>query len=330
MLLQNLPFRPEILDKLSTPITWGLVEVLSIILFLICMVDAFRNNEEQVRLYRVLELFGYVIYAGIFENIGVLTGLYNYSLDRLLLFGVVPLEILLIEGVIFYAAMRFAEKRHLPNWATPFVVGLLCVLQDLTIDPAAVFDLHLVDGIPEGQWNWTPHYSDNLFGIPFYNFTGWFMMMFFYASMLVIGRKLFERSGYKPRNGMLYVILAPLLSLGLIVCPLNPFIIFGVPFVSYFDRTAEIIGLLVVMTLSIIVVVKMWKSKTRLNWKEEKVVWGIPLVLHLWDIIIVFALQIEIAYIPVLLFGAIHMFYLGYYYLRPRSQNLADEGTTKK
>jgi len=320
MLLQNLPFRPEILEMLNTPITWAIVEILSIILFSICVRDAFRNNEERIRLYRVLELFGYVIYAGIFENIGVLTGLYNYSLDRILMVGVVPLEILLIEGAIFYAAMRFAEKRHLPNWATPFVVGLLCVLQDLTIDPAAVFDTYLVAGIPEGQWNWDPHYAETLFGIPFYNFTGWFMMMFFYASMLVIGRKLFERSGYKPRNGMLYVILAPLLSLGLLVCPLNPLILFGVPFVPFFDRTAEIIGFSIVMTLSVIVVIKTWKSNALRNWKEEKVVWGIPLVLHLWDIIIVFALQIEIAYLPVLLFGAIHIIYLGYY-LRSRSQN---------
>src|SRR4030042_1751070 len=302
MLLQNyLPIDPDILEELITPITWGLVEVLGIIVFFICMVDAYRKNEEQVRLYRMLELFGYVIYAGIFENIGVLTSLYNYSTDRIMMVGRVPLEILLIEGVIFYAAMRFAEKRHLPKWAIPFVVGLLCVLQDLTIDPAAVFDKYLVAGNLEGQWNWTwtpPHYqeSQSLFGIPFYNFTGWFMMMFFYAGMLVIGRTLFERSGYKPRNGMLYVILAPLASLGLIASPLNPFIIFGVPIVPFFDRTAEIIGLSVVMALSIIIATLLWRSKTRLNWKEDKVVWGIPLVLHIWDIVIAFALQIEIAY----------------------------------
>ncbi len=315
-----LPIRPEILDMLNTPTTWLLVEILSLFLFVICVVDAFRNNEETVRLYRVLELFGWVIYAGIFENIGVLMGLYDYSLDRLLMFGVVPLAILLLEGCIFYAAMRFAEKRHLPKWATPFVVGLLCVLQDLTMDPVAVYDLQWVGGVLEGQWNWAIHYSDTLFGIPFYNFTSWFTMMFYYSSTLIIGRKFFEKSGYKPRNGMLYVILAPLLSLGLLVFPLNSFIIFGVPLVPYFDRTAEIIGLLSVMIASVVVVIKIRKTDANPNWKEERAIWGVPLLLHLLDIIYAFALQIEVAYIPVLLFGAIHMAYLGYY-LRSRSHD---------
>jgi hypothetical protein len=74
------------------------------------------------------------------------------------------------------------------------------------------------------------------------------------------------------------------------------------------------------MTVSVIVVIKTWKSNTIRDWKKEKVVWGIPLVLHLLDIVYAFALQIEIAYIPVLLFGAIHIAYLGYY-LKSRSHD---------
>ena len=86
---------------------------------------------------------------------------------RLIMIGVVPLSILMFEAVIFYSALRFAETMNFPKWAIPFVVGILGVLQDMTIDPAAVFDLHLVNGAMEGRWNWTSHYDKMFFGIPF-------------------------------------------------------------------------------------------------------------------------------------------------------------------
>jgi hypothetical protein len=130
------------------------------------------------------------------------------------------------------------EEVHLPEMGHTFCRGFIVCLAGFKMDPVAVFDLQLVGGTLEGQWNWVAHYPDALFGIPFYNFTSWFTMMFWYSSMLVIGRKMFEKSIYKPRNGILYVILAPLLILGLLVFPLNAFIIFGVPLVPYFDRTA--------------------------------------------------------------------------------------------
>jgi uncharacterized membrane protein len=309
----DITFRQEILDLLSTPFSWAIVEMISFILFVTCMIDAYRNNDDKIRMYRVLELFGYVLYSGLFENVGVLIGVYDYSLDRLFMFGAVPLEILLLEATIFYVAMRLCEKRKLSKWATPFVVGVLCVLQDLTIDPVAVFDLHNVNGVLEGQWNWAIHYTQNLFGIPYYNFTGWFIMMFYYAGLLLIGRRYFEKSEFKHKQGITYVFLAPLCGIILICSPITNFILFLEPFVEIFNRTAEITMLSIVMGISIIIMLKEWKPKEKINWKDNSIIWWIPAFLHLLDIVYALILQIDIAYIPVFVFGGLHMLYIARY-----------------
>jgi hypothetical protein len=312
----EIEIRPEILEHLKTPLSWALIEIISIILFLVCIVDAYQKNEENQRLFRIFELFGYVLYAGVFENIGVLLKIYDYSLDRLLLFGVVPLEILLLEAAIFYAAMRFAEQRNLPKWTIPFVVGVLCVLQDLTIDPVAVYNLQPINGTFEGQWNWTLHYEDTLFGIPYFNYSGWFWMMFYYTGLVLIGRHYHEKSGFKFKIGIVYVFLVPLLSIILIASPLTNFLLFAQPIVEIFNRTAEIIMLSITMSISGVIMIKEWKAKEKIDMKEEKIIWGIPLFLHILDVIYAFALQITIAYIPVILFGMIHMIYIGFYLSR--------------
>ena len=310
-------YRPEILAYLSTPATWVIVEILAFILFFYCLADIVKKNEDKTRIFRVFELFGFIVYAGIFENIGVLGNTYNYSLDRLVMVGAVPLSLLAIEAVIFYSALRFAEVMKFPKWTIPVVVGFLAVLQDLTIDPVAVFDTHLVAGVMEGRWNWITHYKGLLFGIPFFNYTGWFFLMFYYAALIQSGRKLYERSSHKITVGLAYVTLSPIAGVLLIISPITRFLLFLDPiFPKFLNRSAEIAMLAFVMITSIAILIKYRKRDVMINFKDDKVIWIIPLTLHAFDIILAFSLKITIAYIPVLLFAGIHLGYLIYYYLK--------------
>ena len=310
-------YRPEILDYLSTPATWVIVEILALILFFYCLADIVKKNEDKTRIFRVFELFGFIVYAGIFENIGVLGNTYNYSLDRLVMVGTVPLSLLAIEAVIFYSALRFAEVMKFPKWTIPVVVGFLAVLQDLTIDPVAVFDTHLVAGVMEGRWNWITHYKSLLFGIPFFNYTGWFFLMFYYTALIQLGRKLYERSSHKITVGLAYVTLSPIAGVLLIISPITRFLLFLDPiFPKFLNRSAEIAMLAFVMITSIAILIKYRKRDVMINFKDDKVIWIIPLTLHVFDIILAFSLKITIAYIPVLLFAGIHLGYLIYYYLK--------------
>lgn len=310
-------YRPEILAYLSTPATWVIVEILAFILFFYCLADIVKKNEDKTRIFRVFELFGFIVYAGIFENIGVLGNTYNYSLDRLVMVGTVPLSLLAIEAVIFYSALRFAEVMEFPKWTIPVVVGFLAVLQDLTIDPVAVFDTHLVAGVMEGRWNWITHYKGLLFGIPFFNYTGWFFLMFYYTALIQLGRKLYERSSHKITVGLAYVTLSPIAGVLLIISPITRFLLFLDPiFPKFFNRSAEIAMLAFVMITSIAILIKYRKRDMMINFKDDKVIWIIPLTLHTFDIILAFSLKITIAYIPVLLFAGIHLGYLIYYYLK--------------
>ncbi len=321
----NIDYRPEILAYLSTPITWAIAEILAFIIFFYCVVDVLKVKDEKTRIFRVFELFGFIVYAGIFENIGVLGNTYNYSFDRLVMFGVVPLSILMFEAAIFYSALKFAEALKFPKWATPIVVGFLGVLQDLTIDPAAVFDLYIVNGVMEGRWNWTLHYDGMLFGIPFFNFTGWFLLMFYYTTLILVGRKLFEKSGNKSSRGWAYVIISPLVGVLLIISPLTQFLLFLYPFFPlYLNRTVEIVMLSLIAGISLATIFKFRKLKRSetFSYKENKVIWVVPVILHAFDIILAFSLGITIAYVPVLLFAGIHLGYLAFYIFRkPKSSD---------
>ena len=165
----------------GTPISWFINEVIAVVLFCIVTVHILKGKDP---VHRLLELFFYMLTAGIFENIGVWQHIYDYSTCRIMMFGKVPIAILLVEGVILYATVELMEKVHVPGWVLPFGCGVLSSVQDMTLDPASVFDLHEIEGELEGQWNWTAHYEGGFVDIPFFNFSGWLTMMLFFHGIL--------------------------------------------------------------------------------------------------------------------------------------------------
>lgn len=176
------------------PITWLLTELMSIILFVICMFHALKSENQSQRLF---ELCAFIIAAAIFEHFGVLTGNYWYSQSRIMMFGLIPLSVLMIEAVIMYSAMILFEYMNMPKWTIIWFVGLLSMVQDMSIDPVYVNDIYLIDGILQGQWNWKIYYDNTFFGIPFFNFSSWFFMTGIYAGMVSFGKFMYKKTGKK-------------------------------------------------------------------------------------------------------------------------------------
>lgn len=174
----------------GTPISWFINEIIGTVLFMVCLIHALKC-ENPVN--RMLEIICYVLTAGIFENIGVWQGIYDYSVDRVMMFGKVPFAILFIEGAIVYFAMTLMECINVPAWALPFGAGLLASVQDMTLDPSSVYDIHEVSNGVKGQWNWAQHYEGGIAGIPFFNFSGWFTMVMFFMIFVQLGRYWFDK-----------------------------------------------------------------------------------------------------------------------------------------
>lgn len=314
---------------LGSPLSWLLTELVALVLFFVVMAHAVRQEDPVCR---VLELFAFIVSAAIFENIGVgFAHAYSYDLRRVMMIGAVPLEILLLEAVIWYAAFNLTARLGLPRWAQPFVVGLLGSVQDLTIDPPAVFDRYALtdpaqiakwnalypgsmgNGALSGQWNWTnPGYDNLLFGIPFYNFSGWLTLMGYFTVFVLLGRWLSRKSGSKSFSYILPFI-GSILTVVAIVSPLNRLFLFAYPFALRGDRTAEMVMLCInyAFPLALLALFRNRHIKGDLK-RDGLVVFGIPILLHSFDIVYAFALGTRIAYLPVLAVSAVHIAYLAF------------------
>lgn len=296
---------------LGTPVTWLIVEILALALFIICVIDA---SKQEHGIVKILELFGFLIYSGIYENIGVAGQIYNYDLHRVMMIGKVPLEILMLEAVIFYVALRLSGYLHIPAWGKPFVVGFLCSIQDMTVDPSAVFDRHLFNGVMSSQWNWAQHYGGTFFGIPFFNFSGWMYMMVYYVITIEIGMWWYQ----KTRNELisyLYPFIAPIVSMILMLSPITRFSLWAMPFFPMHTLSVEIVMLTLNFALGLFILLKFQKIDRSIKWKTDGVFFLIPIALHLYDIVIAFALEIQIAYVPAIVVSMVHIGYISYIYL---------------
>jgi len=188
------------------------------------------------------------------------------------------------------------------------VVGFLASVQDMTIDPAAVFDLHLLDGVISGQWNWTPRYDGTFFGIPFFNFSGWMYLMTFYVIALELGA-LINTKIKKESFSYLYPFLAVIPAL-LMLVSISRFALFCQPFFPIYTQGAEIGMLVFNYLLGLFILLRYQKIDKPFDLKKDRLIFFIPIILHLFDIIIAFALKIQIAYIPVVVVSIVHVVYL--------------------
>jgi hypothetical protein len=58
---------------------------------------------------------------------------------------------------------------------------LVGMLQDFSLDPLAIRQVHTVAGVTSGRWNWLidPATTPNILGVPEFNFPGWMLIMLY-------------------------------------------------------------------------------------------------------------------------------------------------------
>ena len=288
-------------------VTWLITELLSVVLFVLCMLHALTSDKPKQKLF---ELICFILAAAIFEHFGVLTGNYWYSQKRLMMFGLIPLSILMIEAVTMYAAMVLFESMNMPKWTIIWFVGLLSTVQDMTIGPVYVHDTYVYDGVAQGQWNWKIYYDTTFFGIPFFNFSSWFYMTGLYAGLLYLGRH-FSEKGNRAKLAVAY----PFLSAVLLLLPLIPTALILIKPIYSSNSTFlfwyELIALILNCAFGAALIAKYWNGIKPVSIKKDGfVVFCVPLILHLYDVITGFALGIKESYVPVILFTVLHMAFL--------------------
>ena len=240
---------------------WVIMDV--VILLLGVFTIGFIIKHEKHPQARLLELFCFIfLFAGIYENMASVMGWYGFGKSIVMVFNV-PLTVPLIEALFTYAGLRFAEGLRIPKWATVLLVGACGVMADLTLDPLALAQVH--GGI--GRWSWYINPGDvNIFGVPIYNFTGWFLICAYAAVFMLLGRHWHEKSGYSKKIGLVYPPLCFLGALAAMVSPLSAFLLWLNPILSRGGWQEYIMLVLVSLAVALIV----WRGRVQENFSLKK------------------------------------------------------------
>ena len=133
--------------------------------------DAPRNRFQ--RMLMLVSLFGF---GTLVELIGVTSGNYAYPREPVLNMGVVPMSVSLAWVGIIYSVMIIAERLELPWYLRILATTLIAISLDWGMDPVAV---HI------GAWSWS--FKGAYFGVPGFNFFGWFFIPIAYLIAYGLG-----------------------------------------------------------------------------------------------------------------------------------------------
>ncbi|MBY8987055.1 MAG: carotenoid biosynthesis protein [Candidatus Lokiarchaeota archaeon] len=123
------------------------------------LMDAKKN-----RIQRILMLATIFVFAAFTELIGVITGLFSYATEIIMILDRVPLSIPLSWVGIIYSSMIITEHLKLSLWQRILTTALIALSLDWGMDPIAV---------ESGAWTFG---GGEYFNIPAYNFFGWFLI----------------------------------------------------------------------------------------------------------------------------------------------------------
>jgi len=146
-----------------------MLEILPIISgFILCglavvhvMFDGTTNRIQRLLMITTLFLYGILL-----EVIGITSGHHFYATEPIMIFGVVPLSVPLAWVGIIYSAMIIGERLKLTLWMRILTTTTIALSLDWGMDPIAV---------EMGLWTWT-YVGGSFFGIPSFNFIGWFVI----------------------------------------------------------------------------------------------------------------------------------------------------------
>jgi hypothetical protein len=202
----------------------------------------------------ILTLF---IYGTFLEYMGVVNGHYQYASDFVMILEVVPLPVALAWVGIIYSVMIIGERLQLPLWQRILTTTLIALSLDWGMDPVAV---------ELGFWEWET--KGAYFGVPGFNFFGWFFIPIAYLiaygltwdkeekkiQILTISK--IDDNDTKYRKLYTILLVVPI-SIGFLIIV---GIVSLIPFIYYMPLIALIIW--AVLTISFSSVMIIWKRQT--------------------------------------------------------------------
>lgn len=124
------------------------------------ILDGYTNRIQRLLMLSTLFVFGTLL-----EYLGVLSGNYHYPMEKLVNIGPIPLSVSLAWVGIIYSLIIIGERLQLPWWLRILSTTLIALSLDWGMDPVA---FHI------GAWTWIK--EGNYFGVPAFNFIGWFFI----------------------------------------------------------------------------------------------------------------------------------------------------------
>lgn len=249
-------------------------EILTMLLFTACLWHASRQGRA-----RVLELFASLVFGVSLEWMTIRQlEAYHYG-QFLVMFDGAPLCIGLGWAVIIYSGMEFVKQLEMPNFARPFLVGLMALNIDAAMDAVA---------IRLGFWNWIIPLDLQWYGVPFGNFWSWFIVTTSFSGLVYWLRA----GGWHTAKQAWRVWVYPLIALfgSILILAATNFL-----FVELFANSD--IGstmAMVVLLYSGIVVVYVSRPKIIPAPRPDWVVLSVPLFFHLFFTIVGFTSGIYI------------------------------------
>ena len=123
------------------------------------LLDAKKN-----RIQRILMLATIFVFAASLELIGVITGVFSYATELIMILDRVPLSITLSWVGIIYSSIIITERLKLNLFLRILTTTLIALSLDWGVDPIAV---------ETGAWTFG---GGEYFNIPAFNFFGWFFI----------------------------------------------------------------------------------------------------------------------------------------------------------
>jgi hypothetical protein len=264
-------------------------ELLTILLFIACFWHAVGQKQGKV-----LELIFALIF-GVFLEWMTIQQLeaYHYGEFFLMLDGA-PVCIGLGWAVIIYSGMEFVKHLEMPDYARPFLVGMLALNLDLAMDAIA---------IRLGFWYWVIPLDWQWFGVPWGNFWAWYIVVVSYSGFLYWFRHLHKQRGSAwLRNTY---PLFPFLS-AVVILAITNYI-----FANVFAKTELVSAmsmLLIILAGGVIIYVV--KPGLKIDAYVDKVILAVPLTFHAFFTVFGFAGGIYTA-LPILGVVGLTMFAVG-------------------
>ena len=236
-------------------------EILTYLMFAACLWHAARQGKT-----RVFELVASLVYGVLLEWLTIQQiEAYHYG-KFLVIFDGAPLCIGLGWAVIIYSGMEFVKNIAMPDFARPFLVGLLALNLDAGMDAVA---------IRLGFWNWVIPLDMQWFGVPYGNFWAWYIVVTSYSGLIYWFR---AKGWHTARQALKNWVYAPLALIGSIVILLAS----NYSFVTLLGRSDLGTALAMVMLLLLGAIVIFVTRPAFIPLKKiDWVVFGVPLVFHL-------------------------------------------------